>query len=172
MRRLVAWLVDCLCILVWAGIVAIVGVPLYLSGVVLITSDLVANAMSAVLLIVPVVLGAAWCESRGGAATPGKRLNKLTVRTGRHIPSFRAAALRNAIKIGLPWVIGHAAVFALVGSSSDESAPVGVWALLIGAYVLPLVWVASIFIGDGRAPYDRLSHTVVSHALPTTRLRG
>ncbi|MGO2035095.1 MAG: hypothetical protein ACTH2U_01360 [Brevibacterium sp.] len=33
MRRIAAWLVDWLCILIWVAITAAVGVPLYLNGI-------------------------------------------------------------------------------------------------------------------------------------------
>jgi hypothetical protein len=52
-RRLLAWLIDWVFVLVWVGIVAAVRVPLYLAGVIP-DMDLVAlNVVAALLVIVP-----------------------------------------------------------------------------------------------------------------------
>jgi hypothetical protein len=71
------------------------------------------------------------------------------------------ALLRNILKIGLPWTIGHAAVVAIVLGSGDSAAAGPVWVLTAVAYVLPLAYVISLFIGDGRTPYDRVAGTRV-----------
>lgn len=159
-RRLVAWLVDWACILVWVAVTAAVGVPLYLAGVIAPLGLVTLNVIGGVVIVVPVVTAAAWAESRFNPATPGKRLLMLSVRGESGPPRFGAALARNAVKIGLPWLIGHAAVFAIVASDSDH-VPVGIWILTGAAYVLPLVWVVSLFVGDGRTPYDRMSGTRV-----------
>ncbi|MGN6127372.1 MAG: RDD family protein, partial [Humibacter sp.] len=72
-RRLVAWLIDWACILVWAGIVAAVGVPLYLAGVTRDVDDVTLNVIAAATIVVPVTLGLAALESSGWQATLGKR---------------------------------------------------------------------------------------------------
>jgi hypothetical protein len=88
-------------------------------------------------------------------------------------PRFGAALVRNALKIGVPWLIGHAAVFAITtGSADGGDVPAGVWVLTAAAYVVPLVWIVSLFIAGGRTPYDRLSGTtVVRHVEPGAPLR-
>ncbi|WP_136709104.1 RDD family protein [Agromyces sp. H66] len=161
-RRISAWLIDWACILGWVALTAAIGVPLYLAGV---TSPMgvgTLNVISALVVVVPVVVGAAWFESRPRSATPGKRVLGLEVRTDAGRPRFPLALLRNALKIGVPWLIGHAAVFAITTSSADGgSVAVGVWVLVAAAYVIPIVWIVSLFVAGGRTPYDRLSGTTV-----------
>lgn len=170
-RRLVAWLIDWVCILGWVGLTAAVGVPLYLAGVIAPTGLVALNVIGALVVVIPTVVGAAWFESRERAATPGKRVLGLEVRTDAGRPRFRVALVRNALKIGVPWLIGHAAVFAIVTSSADAGAvPAGVWVLTGAAYVIPVVWVVSLFVAGGRTPYDRVSATTVVH--PATPAGG
>jgi hypothetical protein len=66
------------------------------------------------------------------------------------------AILRNTLKIGVPWTIGHAAVFSIAqaGGSVPVPVPVSVWLLTVVAYVLPIMYVAFLFVGQGRTPYD------------------
>ena len=161
-RRIAAWLIDWGCILVWVAATAAIGVPLFLGGVITAMNDLALNVIGAVVVIIPVVLAAAWCESRRSGATPGKRVMGLVVRAGTDRPAFRLALLRNTLKLGVPWLIGHAAVFAIVSSSgAGDAVPAGVWVLTGLAYLIPIVWVASLFVGQGRTPYDRICGTEV-----------
>ncbi|GAA4368761.1 hypothetical protein GCM10023152_06530 [Agromyces bauzanensis] len=37
----------------------------------------------------------------------------------------------------------------------------GAWVLTAAAYVIPLVWIVSLFVAGGRTPYDRISGTMV-----------
>ncbi|MBN9609843.1 MAG: hypothetical protein BGO26_18025 [Actinobacteria bacterium 69-20] len=159
-RRILAWLIDWACILGWVAVTAAVGVPLYLAGVITRTGALTLNAIGAVVVVVPVALAAAWFESRSNPATPGKRVLGLVVCAAAGTPRFGQTLTRNALKIGLPWLVGHAAVIAIVNTSAGET-PISVWALLVVAYLLPLTWIASLFVGTGRTPYDRASRTIV-----------
>jgi len=161
-RRVVAWLIDWACILGWVALTAAVGVPLYLAGITASAGLVTVNLVGAFVVVVPVVLGAAWFESRSVAATPGKRALGLVVRTDVGRPPFRIALVRNVVKIGVPWLIGHAAVFAIVTSSATTgTVPFGVWVLTGVAYVIPLIWIVSLFVAGGRTPYDRISGTDV-----------
>ncbi|HEX6955345.1 MAG TPA: RDD family protein [Agromyces sp.] len=161
-RRLVAWLIDWACILVWVAITAAIGLPLYLAGIIAPTGYGGLNLIAALVVVVPVVVGAAWFESRSVAATPGKRVMRLRVRTAGGRPSFQVALLRNALKIGVPWLIGHAAVFAIVASSgAADPVPAWVWLLTGAAYLIPLIWIGSLFVAGGRTPYDRATGTDV-----------
>src|SRR5688572_487935 len=113
-------MIDWLLILAWVGVTAAVGVPLYRAGVTAPMSPLTLNVVSALIVVVPTVVGLAWAEAGGRRATPGKRLRRLRVvdaTTGGAVTLGRAL-WRNALKIGLPWTIGHAAVIALVNASS------------------------------------------------------
>ena len=162
-RRVVAWLIDWGCILVWVAATAAIGVPLYLAGVITALNITALNIVGALVIVVPVVTAAAWCESRSVQATPGKRAMGLVVREGPARAKFRVALLRNVLKLGVPWLIGHAAVFAIVSSSGvSDSVPIAVWVLTALAYVIPIIWILSLFIGVGRTPYDRICGTNVT----------
>lgn len=160
--RLVAWIIDWVCILGWVGLTAAVGVPLHLAGLTGGLSYFQLNLIGALVVVVPVVLAAAVTESRPRAATPGKRLTGLRVSKGHGGPSVWAALVRNALKIGVPWLIGHAAVFALTmpGDTSGAVPPI-VWLLTAFSYALPIAYVASLFLHTGRTPYDAATGTSV-----------
>jgi uncharacterized RDD family membrane protein YckC len=162
-KRLSAWVIDWLCIAGFVAAVAALGIPLYLSGI---TSDvpaLVSNVIATTVLVVPVTGALARFESSASSATPGKRLRRLTVVNSitRSRIGFGRALARNSLKIALPWVIGHAAVFAIVLASATSTVPTAVWLLTAIAYILPVAYVVSLFIGQGRTPYDRLCRTAV-----------
>lgn len=161
-RRILAWLIDWACILAWAALTAAVALPLYLAGVMASTDLVTSNLVAAVAVVVPAVVGAAWFESRSSAATPGKRVLGLEVLTDAGHPRYRVALVRNALKIGVPWLVGHAAAYAVVASSAESgTVPVGVWVLTAAAYVIPAVWIVSLFVAGGRTPYDRVAGTTV-----------
>ena len=162
-NRLLAWLVDWVAILVWAALVAAVGVPLFLSGATRGIGTLTLNLISALLLVVPVTIALALQEGGRRHATIGKRVRcerVIDVKSGQGV-TFWPALARNAVKVALPWLIGHAAVYAIVESSKAGSVSPGVWILTGAAYVLPIVYVVSLFVGSGRTPYDLVSGTRV-----------
>ena len=162
-NRLLAWVVDWLAILVWVAVVAAVGIPLYLMGIIGTMPLLGLNLVAAVVLVVPVTLVLARLESGAKEGSLGKRTRRLKVvsaRTGARV-SFQQAIARNTLKIALPWTIGHAAVYEIVTSSGIGVVPISVWALTVTAYILPIVYVVSLFIGTGRTPYDRLCRSIV-----------
>jgi uncharacterized RDD family membrane protein YckC len=153
-------MIDWVVILAWAGVVAAVGIPLYLDGVLGALPIWAANLLSAVVLVVPVTLALAWGESRG--ATLGKRVLRLRVGDAdRARIGYPRAAARNALKIAVPWLVGHAAVYAIVATSATGAPPVWVWVLTGVAYLLPIVWIGALFVGSGRPPYDRVTRTQV-----------
>jgi uncharacterized RDD family membrane protein YckC len=152
----VAWLVDWLCFLVWLALVAAVGIPLYLSGVTGQWSVATTNVVSALVTAVPLTIFLAVLESGSRQASVGKRvlgLKVVGVGDGGRL-SFASALLRNMLKVAVPWTVGHAAAIALVGSGSTTIGP-GLGALTAAAYVLPIAYVVSLFVGEGRTPYDR-----------------
>ena len=156
-------LVDWFCILVWVAITAAIGVRLYLSGVTHSMGTVPSNLMAALITVVPVTVGLTLLESSAREASVGKRTRQLRVVdavTGLRVP-FRRSILRNTLKIGVPWTIGHAAVFSIVQTSGSGPVPVSVWLLTVVAYVLPIMYVVSLFVGQGRTPYDLVSGTVV-----------
>lgn len=158
-----ALIIDWLCILVWVAVVAAVGVPLYLSGLTDDLSTAAANLIAAVVLVVPVTIVLALLESGARQATVGKRIRHLQVvyvDTGKQVP-FRRTLLRNAIKIAVPWTIGHVVVYGLAKPGAGGTIPVWLWITTVAAYVLPLAFVASLLIRRGRTPYDWAAHTLV-----------
>jgi hypothetical protein len=161
LRRIAAWLIDWLCISAWVGVTAAVGAPLYLAGVLRPEGVLLLNAVAALVIVIPIVVAAGIFESRRISATPGKRILRLEVRGPGGRPTLRRALLRNLLKLGVPWLAGHAAVYAIVQTSSGGSTPSWVWAITAAAYVLPVTYLVTLFAGSGRTPYDRLARTDV-----------
>ncbi len=162
-------LVDWFCILAWLAITAAVGVPLYLSGATHPMSALASNLVAALITVVPATVVLAWLESSPRQASIGKRTRHLRVVdavTGSRL-SFRRSILRNTLKIGLPWTIGHAAVFSIVQASGSGSVPVSVWLLTAVAYMFPVTYVVFLFVGRGRTPYDLISSTEVIQEVQT-----
>ena len=153
-QRVVAWLVDWLCFLVWLALVAAIGIPLYVAGMTGQWSVVTTNVVSALVTAVPLTVFLAVLESGTRQASVGKRvmgLKVVGVRDGARL-SFASALLRNALKVAVPWTIGHAAAIALVGSTTMSP---GLVILTAAAYVLPLVYVVTLFVREGRTPYDR-----------------
>ena len=156
-------LIDWLGILGWLLITAVVGVSLYASGASHPMGPLASNLLVALVTAVPVTVGLSLLESSPRQASVGKRTRHLRVvdaATGSRV-SFRRSLLRNTLKIGVPWTIGHAAVYAMVRVEGSGPAPASVWLLMVLAYVLPVLYVGFLFVGEGRAPYDRISGTIV-----------
>ena len=161
--RLAAWFVDWLLVLGWVAVTAAVGVPLFLGGYGGGLSVVALNVIATLAVVVPVTVGMAVLESSAREASIGKRARRLivvTVSTSRRISRSRAL-VRNVLKIALPWMVGHAAVFEIVATSTAGAVPVSIWMVTACAYILPIVYVVSLFIGSGRTPYDRVSGTIV-----------
>ncbi|MFF1635702.1 RDD family protein [Leifsonia sp. NPDC058248] len=161
--RLLACVVDWACILVWVAITAAIGIPLFLAGVTDGLSIPALNVVATIVLVLPVTVGLALLEASSRESTLGKRVRRLRVvdaSTGSPVP-FGRTLLRNVVKVAIPWTLGHAAVYALVASDPDAPPTGGVWVLTAAAYALPIVYVVSLFGGDGRTPYDRLARTRV-----------
>ncbi|MGI5190783.1 RDD family protein [Promicromonospora sp. CA-289599] len=153
-RRIVAWLVDWLCFLVWLALVAAIGIPLYVAGMTGQWSVVTTNVVSALVTAVPLTIFLAVLESGQRQASVGKRVLGLKVVAagdGGRL-SFASALLRNALKVAVPWTIGHAAAITLVGSTTISP---GIVTLTAAAYILPLVYVVTLFVREGRTPYDR-----------------
>lgn len=82
----------------------------------IVPSPLAVNGVGLVLVILPASLWATWWEAASkGAATPGKRLLRLRVlhEQARALPSARQSAVRDMIKIALPWELGHTVALGL-----------------------------------------------------------
>lgn len=160
---MVAWLIDWACFLGLLAVVAAVFVPLALADIVVVRSEWAANVVSFVASVLPVVLLAAWFESRPRAATPGKRVMGLTVRgdDGR-VPGFGRALLRNAVKIGIPWTLGHAVAIGFVHHGNANAVPTYLWVLTVATYAVIFVWVLFVLLPGHRALHDRIAGTGVA----------
>lgn len=180
-------------VLVWAALLAAVGIPLMLAGVTRHVDPVVLNVIATIAIVVPVTLALAALEASRWHATVGKRaLGIRVVRTDAgtdvdawghvasgHVASgrsssaatavdvsFGVALLRNSLKIALPWVIGHAAVIAIVDTSTGPTTPAWVWMLTAAAYLLPIVYIVSLFVRHGRTLYDLAAGTAVIRREP------
>jgi uncharacterized RDD family membrane protein YckC len=157
-RRIAAWCVDWLIIIGYAA--ALVPLGLLLAAWSVRLSPAAWNAVSFLLLVAPVTGWLAFWEAAPRGASPGKRLLRLRVRTAAgSAPPLARALVRNALKVALPWELGHTAAFTLASAPAPGPAQVvamgcGVAAcLVVAGYAVSLVF--------GRTPYDRVAGTWV-----------
>ncbi|WP_162144849.1 RDD family protein [Arthrobacter castelli] len=117
-------------------------------------------AMSAVPPAVA-TLFATWQEREHGA-TRGKRHYDLVVLDRSLAPAgYGRLLLRNTVKIGLPWQLGHVvAVGAAFGGFEDRDRLT--WSAALVTYPLIGAIMASVLFGKGRALPDRLAGTQVA----------
>jgi uncharacterized RDD family membrane protein YckC len=109
-----------------------------------------------IVLTVPVTVGLAYLDARGGS--PGKRLVGLRLRTrDDEPPSQRQSLVRTTGRIGLPWELAHTGVWRIYDSNTDHLT-VG---LILAAYLLPLCAAIAVFRGR-TAWYDLIARTTVS----------
>jgi uncharacterized RDD family membrane protein YckC len=159
-RRVAAWAVDWL--IISAYTVALVPLGLLLVDRSVRLPSLGWNAASFVVLIVPATVWLAAWESGRSGATPGKRLLGLRVRVLREAEvGRRRVAVRNALKVALPWELGHTAAFLLADPKASGSTYSVGMASAVLACALAAGYVASLFIGTGRTPYDHAATSCV-----------
>jgi uncharacterized RDD family membrane protein YckC len=160
--RVSAWLIDWVCVVVWAGLLVPVGllvrrfeVPVW--GV---------DVGSFFVLIVPVTVWLAWWESMRGA-TPGKwrrGVAVVSVRSGRKV-SFGRAVVRNVLKVAVPWELGHTVAFGFASQADPQPWLLGLSLVLYGVL---LWWMVSLFVGV--SPYDVVAGTRVTWTGAASRL--
>ena len=120
-RRIAAWAVDWLIINAYA--VALVPLGILLVGRDVRLPQFAWNALAFTLLILPATGWLAGWERGRRGATPGKRLLRLrTSGPGDGRLGWRRAFARNALKVALPWELGHTAAFVLANPASTDSA--------------------------------------------------
>lgn len=104
---------------------------------------------------------ATWRESRAEeASTPGKRWQKLVVRASDGAPRLSRALMRNAVKIGIPWQLGHVvAVGAAYGGFEERDLLTYVAVTVV--YPLIAAMVLTVLFGRGLALHDRVAGTWV-----------
>jgi len=164
--RLLAGLIDLGLVLVWALLIAGVAALLVTAGPARGMPPLGLHLIGILVVVLPTTVGLTLLEAGRYEATPGKLKLGLRVRrdpTGERI-GWGRSLLRNLLKVGLPWTLGHLAVIA-VGSAGGTAAIVGV----LLAIAVPVAYLVSLFTGDGRAIYDHLAGTMVIGTKPGRR---
>jgi uncharacterized RDD family membrane protein YckC len=164
--RLLAGLIDLGLALAWAVLVAAVGVPLYLSGRTSAIGPLALNLVGLALVVLPVTVALTAMECGRYEATPGKLKFGLRVRrdpTGERI-TWARSLLRNLLKLGVPWTLGHLAAIALANGGGID-AQIGA----IASMAVPIAYVVTLFVGGRRTIYDRLAGTMVISTEPGRR---
>ena len=166
-RRVVASGVDYGSIVLCLGVLSVLGVFSLAIGAVTPTvatptGRVLAQLVSFAVLTVPVMVWLAGWEASPGGATPGKRLLGLRVVTssGDRL-SWPRSLLRTALKFTLPWELAHTAWWNLLLRSGNPGAVLD--RLLLGLVCAAMaVYLVTLFVGSRRAPYDRLTGTVVT----------
>lgn len=159
MRRILAWLVDWLWILL--GLAGLLVVSLLLRSWEWELSAVGWNILTFFVTVVPVTLWLAWREAAPRGATPGKRrlgLQVVDAGDGTLVP-FGRSLVRNLAKVAVPWELGHTVAFGF--ATLEAGVPGWLTALTVLIYALMIWYVASLFIGSGVTPYDRLARTRV-----------
>lgn len=157
-RRLLAFQLDCACIVFWG--VALFGLTMLLNDGALpdAPNPWRGQAIGLFSMTLPVLFVFTWMESRFGA-TVGKRLQRLRVVNSKGTPpSFRQALLRNALKF-LPWECGHLVAHHAI-HTADAAPPAWLYVPMALSMALPIWWVLALFRG-GRTPYDRAGQCAV-----------
>jgi uncharacterized RDD family membrane protein YckC len=152
-RRVAAFAVDWLIIIAYAAALVPLGIAL---GDRLADAPVWAlNGGAFLILVVPATIWLAAWERGAAAATPGKRLLRLRVVGPTADLGWGRATARNALKLALPWELGHTGVYAL---STNQNA-LGI-AATIAAYAVIFVYLGYAF-ATSRTPYDRITRTRV-----------
>jgi uncharacterized RDD family membrane protein YckC len=159
-RRIAAFMLDWLVILVWAGV---------LFTIVLIASGGEVRAPSGpwraqllgfLTMTLPVAAYFTLCEASKFRGTPGKKAVGLRVvgADGQRL-GLGAAVVRNLVKF-LPWEFGHLVAQQAV-FSTESGMPGWIVPVMVVAYGGPLLWLIELFRA-GRTPYDRISGATVT----------
>jgi len=166
-RRILAYLIDYLVIAIYFGVMTALSFLLRGMGVasnlsyVTLTEKLQGQAFAVLFFTLPVVSYCAVLESSGWQATIGKRRMGLQVVgiDGRRI-SLSTSFLRSVAKF-LPWEIAHTGIWQVTGQPFLSPPGTLSWCAWCGSLMLALWWLASLFLGSRRAPYDWIAKTQV-----------
>jgi len=151
-----AYLEDCVRYLGLAAVLVPFGMVVQRGG----TPSRVAVVGLSALLPVAATVVASVQESHLG--TPGHRRAGLTVLDDRgRAPGLARALLRNTVKIGSPWQLGHLVGVGAAYGGFERRDP---WTLIPTVLVYP--WFAAVSVsvatGSGRALHDRVAGTHVT----------
>lgn len=159
-RRIAAFMLDWLVILVWAGV--LLTLVLIVSGGELPapSGPWRAQLLGFVAMTLPVMAYFTLCEASGLGGTPGKKAVGLRVLgSDERRLGLGAAVVRNLVKF-LPWEFGHLVAHQAV-FSSDAGMPGWIVPVMVVAFGGPLLWLIELF-RTGRTPYDRISGATVT----------
>jgi uncharacterized RDD family membrane protein YckC len=166
-RRVAAFAVDYAVILVYLGVLALVGVLGRAIGVLPAevttpAARVAAQLAGIVVLTLPVTLWFAGWEATPAGATPGKRVLGLrVVTTGGDRLGWPRSLLRTTLKFVVPWELAHTAVWNLLAWPADGGSVVDM--VLLGvANAIIVVDLVALFVGTRRPPYDRIAGTLVT----------
>lgn len=156
-RRAKAYLRDCLG---YAGIAAAtvpIGLALNAAGVGEHRGAVI--AVSGVPPVVAAVVAARQESGRG--STWGKRREALAVTgtDGAAVP-FDRALWRNAVKITVPWQLGHVVAIGAAYGGYEDGDPLTIGATAV-LYALGAAMAVTLLRGEGRGLHDRAARTVV-----------
>ena len=168
LRRLLAFLVDYGVMALFVAVISVAGfvirwqLGVTSSAPTTFQQKLLSHAIVFATVIVPIMLYFAVSESSRWQATIGKRVLRLQV-TDDHggRPPLLRTLLRAVVKFA-PWELAHTGVWQVPGTpfvSEPAAFSYGIWTT---ALLLALWWFASIWLGDGRTPYDRIAGTEVT----------
>ncbi len=168
LRRLLAFLVDYGVMVLFVAVVSAAGFAIRSrlgvtsSAPTEFQQKLLSHALVFATIMLPILFYFAVSESSRWQATIGKRVLRLQV-TDDHggRPRLLRTLLRNAVKFS-PWELAHTGVWHVPGTPFVSEPGAFSWGLWIAALLLALWWFASIWLGDGRTPYDRIAGTVVT----------
>ncbi len=168
LRRLLAFLVDYGVMVLFVAVLSATGfairaqLGLTPSAPTTFKQKLLAQALIVATVTLPIVIYFAVSESSRWQATIGKRVLRLQVkayRGGR--PPLLRTLLRAVAKFA-PWELAHTGVWHVPGTPFVSEPAAFNYAIWITATLLALWWFASLWLGDGRTPYDRIAGTVVT----------
>jgi uncharacterized RDD family membrane protein YckC len=170
LRRIAAFVLDQLVVGLWIGGISLaawagraadwlpeVAPPAEIDG------KMVGHSLSFLVLTLPVLLYFALLEARRGATVGKHALGLRVAAAGGGGLTLGRALLRNAIKLA-PWELSHVAIWYMPGRPFVD--PPAAWSLAAWSLALAAaaVWVVSLFVGDGRTPYDRIAGSRVRRA--------
>lgn len=173
-RRIAAFALDELVVGLWIGALTLaaalaraagwLGDPAPPAGI---AAKAAGHAASLLALTLPVLLYLSLLEARRGATLGKRALGLEVVGTDDRPLSTRRALLRNAVKLA-PWEFSHLAIWYVPGRPFLDPPPA--WSL--AAWLLSLaaaaVYLAALFVGEGRTPYDRVARSRVRLAARRT----
>jgi uncharacterized RDD family membrane protein YckC len=156
-RRLIAWTIDWCVIALYLIILFTLVSPLV--GSAFKSSPYAAESLGFLLLTLPVLIYLSATETIWGR-TVGKRLLGLRVSgASGKTASVARVILRNCLKL-IPWELAHFSIWHVFVFANSPLHIVG-YLTLAASYGIAGLYVAGLFMKDGRTFYDKLSRTQI-----------